>query len=47
LKSIRSMRHRACMRHLVYMRTAVRFGVADGAIDVTSTAVGKVSELAE
>jgi hypothetical protein len=25
----------------------VRFGVADGAIDIISTAVGKVSELAE
>jgi hypothetical protein len=33
------------MRHLVYMRTPVRVGVADGAIDVTSTVVGKVSEL--
>jgi hypothetical protein len=39
------MRHRECMRHLVYMRTPVRVGVADGAIDVTSTVVGKVSEL--
>ena len=39
------MRHRECMRHLVYMRTAVRVGVADGAIDVTSTVVGEVSEL--
>jgi hypothetical protein len=28
------------------MRTRVRVGVADGAIDVTSTVVGKVSELA-
>jgi hypothetical protein len=27
------------------MRTTVLVGVADGAIDVTSTAVGKVSEL--
>jgi hypothetical protein len=35
------------MRHLVYMRTRVRVGVADGAIDVTSTVVGKVSELGE
>jgi hypothetical protein len=34
------------MQHLVYMRTRVRVGVADGAIDVTSTVVGKVSELA-
>jgi hypothetical protein len=33
------------MRHLVYMRTPVRVGVADGAIDVTSMVVGKVSEL--
>ena len=41
------MPHRACMRHLVYMRTVVRFGVAHGAIDIISTAVGKVSELAE
>jgi hypothetical protein len=32
--------------HLVYMRTRVRVGVADGAIDVTSTVVGKLSELA-
>jgi hypothetical protein len=34
------------MQHLVYMRTKVRVGVADGAIDVTSTVVGNVSELA-
>jgi hypothetical protein len=34
------------MQHLVYMRTRVRVGVADGAIDVTSTVVGKLSELA-
>ena len=38
------MRHRASMRHLLCMRTPVRFGVADGAIDATSAAVGKVSE---
>ena len=38
------MRHRACMRHLLCMRTPVRVGVADGAIDVTSAAVGKVSD---
>src|SRR5258705_9770580 len=38
------MRHRACMQHLLCMRTPVRFGVADGAIDVTSAAVGKVSD---
>jgi hypothetical protein len=31
------------MRHLLCMRTLVRVGVADGAIDVTSEAVGKVS----
>jgi hypothetical protein len=36
------MPHRLCMRHLVYMRTQVRAGVADGDIDVTSTAAGKV-----
>jgi hypothetical protein len=42
---IRSMRHRACMRHLQCMRTPVRFGVTDGAIDVTSAAVGKVSDM--
>jgi hypothetical protein len=40
------MRHSVCMQHLVYMRTRVRVGVADGAIDVTSTVAGKVSELA-
>jgi hypothetical protein len=39
------MRHRACMRHLMCMRTPVRFGVTDGAIDVTSAAVGKVSDM--
>jgi hypothetical protein len=27
------------------MRTLVRVGVADGAIDVTSAAVGKVSDM--
>jgi len=27
------------------MRTPVRFGVTDGAIDVTSAAVGKVSDI--
>jgi hypothetical protein len=32
------------MRHLMCMRTPVRFGVRDGAIDVTSAAVGKVSD---
>jgi hypothetical protein len=35
------------MRHLLYMRTRARVGVADGAIDVTSMVVGKVSELAD
>ena len=49
LMNIRSMRHRVCMRyrahmrHLPCMRALVRVGVADGAIDVTSAAVGKVS----
>jgi hypothetical protein len=38
------MRHRACMRHLLCMRTPVRLGVTDGAIDVTSAAVGKSGE---
>ena len=38
------MRHRGCMRHLLSMRTPVRLGVTDGAIDVTSAAVGKVSD---
>ena len=47
LKTTRSMRRRECMRHLVYMRTRARVGVADGAIDVTSMVVGKVSELAD
>ena len=42
--NIRSMRHRACMRHLPYMHTPVRLGVRDGAIDVTPAAVGKVSD---
>ena len=46
---IRSMRHRQCMRprmqHRLCMRTPVRVGGADGAIDVTSAAVGKVSDL--
>ena len=32
------------MRHLPYMHTPVRLGVTDGAIDVTSAAVGKVSD---
>ena len=32
------------MRHLLSMRTPVRLGVTDGAIDVTSAAVGKVSD---
>jgi hypothetical protein len=32
------------MRHLMLTRTPVRFGVTDGAIDVTFTAVGKVSD---
>jgi hypothetical protein len=41
------MRHRAYMRHLRCMRTPVRFGVTDGAIDVTSAAVGKVSDVEE
>ena len=40
--NIRSMRHRGCMRS--FMRTPVRLGVTDGAIDVTSAAVGKVSD---
>ncbi len=31
--------------HLLCMRTPVRFGVTDGAIDVTSAAVGKVSDM--
>ena len=35
------------MRHLVYMPTRARVGVADGATDVTSMVVGKVSELAD
>ena len=35
------MRHRECMRDLRCMRTPVRCGVMDGAIDVTSTAGGK------
>ena len=34
------MRHPECMRHRLCMRTPVRFGAADGAIDVTSAAVG-------
>jgi hypothetical protein len=34
-----------CMRHLMCMRTPVRFGVTDGAIDVTSAVVGKVSDM--
>jgi hypothetical protein len=38
------MPHRACMRHLQRMRTPVRLGVMDGAIDATSAAVGKVSD---
>ena len=38
------MRHRACIRHPECMRTPVRVGVADGAIGVTSTVVGKVAE---
>ena len=35
------------MWHLLCMRTPVRFGVADGdgAIEVTSAAVGKVSDM--
>jgi hypothetical protein len=41
------MRRRECMRHLLYMRTRARVGVADGAIDVTSMVVGKVSELGD
>ena len=41
----RGMRHRACMRHLLCMRTPVRSGVTDGAIEVTSAAVGKVSDM--
>ena len=41
LMNIRSMRHRACMRHLLCMLTPVRVGVTDGAIDATSEAVGK------
>ena len=41
VEDTQSIRHRECMRHLVYMRTRVRVGVADGAIDVTSTVVGK------
>jgi hypothetical protein len=43
--NIRSKRHRAFMRHLLCMRTPVRFGVTDGAIDVTSVAVGKASDI--
>ena len=38
---IQSMRPRACMRHLLCMRTPVRFGVTDGDIDITSAAVGE------
>jgi hypothetical protein len=34
-----------CMRHLLCMRMPVRFGVTDGAIDVTSAAAGKVSAM--
>jgi hypothetical protein len=34
------MRHRQCTRHLLCMRTPVRFGVKDGANEVTSAAVG-------
>jgi hypothetical protein len=45
LMNIRSMWHRACMRHLLCMRMPVRFGVTDGAIDVTSAAAGKVSAM--
>ena len=40
------MRHREYMPNLLYMRTKVRLGVADGAIDVTSSVIGKVSRLA-
>jgi hypothetical protein len=42
LMNIRSMRHRACMGHLLCMRMPVRLGVVDGAMDVTSAAVGKI-----
>jgi hypothetical protein len=38
------MRHRASM-HLLCMRTPGRFGVTDGAIDVTSVAAGKVGNV--
>jgi hypothetical protein len=47
LRNIRStrhpqcMRHRECTQHRLCMHTPVRFGAADGAIDVTSAAIGK------
>ena len=40
-----STRQRLCTRHLVCMRTPGRFGIADGAIQVTSAAGGKVSDM--
>ena len=45
LMNIPSMWRRACMRHLLCTRTLVRLGVTDGAIDVTSAAGGKVSDM--
>jgi hypothetical protein len=38
---IRSMRQRPCTRDLLCMRTLGRLGMEDGAIEVTSAAVGK------
>jgi hypothetical protein len=43
--NIPSMWRRVCMRHLLCTRTPVRLGVTDGAIDVTSAAGGKVSDM--
>jgi hypothetical protein len=42
LKTIRSMRRRPCIWPLLRMRTPVRFGVKDGAIEVTSEAAGRI-----
>src|SRR5262245_31684010 len=42
--NIRSMPRRASMRHRLCMRTPVRPGAMDGAIDITSAAVGRMSE---
>jgi hypothetical protein len=39
------MPHRACMQHLLCTRMPVRSGVTDGAIDATSAAVGKISDI--